>query len=533
MKQLKMSECRIYGPPGTGKTTWVVKKASEIAEKVGSDQVSICSLTNSAIREVAGREILVDPENISTLHARCKRALGAPAPAESFVKEFISAYPKHSTEECLPPGLRRGSARLEGEDMAEMVFAGKQISLYERVMINRQKLIPQESWGSDLRNWYKAWDSWCKDTGRYDFTGWLETSLKHRPLPAQQVIFIDEAQDHTPLQLAVIRSWNCRQRVLVGDDDQNLYEWSGAVPEAFLDKGIPVVEEKVLEQSFRVPAAVHSEAVKWIRQIRNRKDKVYLPTNVTGKVTRSWFAIENLIDGNLPRDFLEDSSKSYMLLASCGYMLDDVVRYLRYKGIPFHNPYRKTNAKWNPLLSVSSVLDDFLRGWSREEVCWTGMEASNWAESLRAKGVYSPNKREAFLERFCGARMEEGFIKLEDLSEFFLLESLERIVAKDLTIFKDYKKLTSTSPWEYALGIYSKPEVERVPKVIVGTIHSVKGGEADNVYLFPDISGAGWENYIGHERDRITRLYYVGMTRAKNELILCSPNQRTYSVDWR
>lgn len=29
------------------------------------------------------------------------------------------------------------------------------------------------------------------------------------------------------------------------------------------------------------------------------------------------------------------------------------------------------------------------------------------------------------------------------------------------------------------------------PKVVVGTIHSVKGGQADVVYLFPDISQAG------------------------------------------
>ena len=33
------------------------------------------------------------------------------------------------------------------------------------------------------------------------------------------------------------------------------------------------------------------------------------------------------------------------------------------------------------------------------------------------------------------------------------------------------------------------------PKVIVGTIHSVKGGEADVVYLFPDLSAAGDAQY--------------------------------------
>ena len=38
-----------------------------------------------------------------------------------------------------------------------------------------------------------------------------------------------------------------------------------------------------------------------------------------------------------------------MFLASCSYMLYPLVAILRKNGIPFHNPYRKTNGFWNPL----------------------------------------------------------------------------------------------------------------------------------------------------------------------------------------
>ena len=68
-------EYRIYGPPGTGKTTWIARKAAEYADAFGPDQVSICSMTRSAVREVAGRDLPVPAENISTLHARCRRSL--------------------------------------------------------------------------------------------------------------------------------------------------------------------------------------------------------------------------------------------------------------------------------------------------------------------------------------------------------------------------------------------------------------------------------------------------------------------------
>ena len=65
--------------------------------------------------------------------------------------------------------------------------------------------------------------------------------------------------------------------------------------------------------------------------------------------------------------------------------------------------------------------------------------------------------------------------------------------------------------------------LEESPRVIVGTIHSVKGGEADVVFLFPDVSPAGDAAYQKHglQRDSVIRLFYVGMTRARHTLYIC------------
>jgi superfamily I DNA/RNA helicase len=63
----------------------------------------------------------------------------------------------------------------------------------------------------------------------------------------------------------------------------------------------------------------------------------------------------------------------------------------------------------------------------------------------------------------------------------------------------------------------------QTPQVMVGTIHSVKGGQADCVYLFPDLSQAGDAQYarFGHSRDSVIRLFYVGATRAREALYVC------------
>jgi superfamily I DNA/RNA helicase len=62
-----------------------------------------------------------------------------------------------------------------------------------------------------------------------------------------------------------------------------------------------------------------------------------------------------------------------------------------------------------------------------------------------------------------------------------------------------------------------------LPKVVVGTIHSVKGGQADVVYLFPDLSQAGDAQYNrgGAARDSAIRVFYVGLTRARETLYIC------------
>jgi superfamily I DNA/RNA helicase len=60
------------------------------------------------------------------------------------------------------------------------------------------------------------------------------------------------------------------------------------------------------------------------------------------------------------------------------------------------------------------------------------------------------------------------------------------------------------------------------PLIHVGTCHSFKGSEADTVFVYPDLSTAGaieWQS----NRDSILRLFYVAITRAREELVLCDP----------
>jgi superfamily I DNA/RNA helicase len=64
-------------------------------------------------------------------------------------------------------------------------------------------------------------------------------------------------------------------------------------------------------------------------------------------------------------------------------------------------------------------------------------------------------------------------------------------------------------------------DVIQHPKVRVGTIHSAKGAEADNVVVLTALSGPcvrGAESQAGHDEQQ--RVFYVGVTRARRRLIV-------------
>ena len=90
---------------------------------------------------------------------------------------------------------------------------------------------------------------------------------------------------------------------------------------------------------------------------------------------------------------------------------------------------------------------------------------------------------------------------------------------------------------EYAFRIaelHGRQKLREEPRLTVGTVHSVKGGEADVVYMLPDLSPSSMREWAGHRgdvRDGIIRTFYVAMTRAREKLVLArrwSPS----AIDW-
>ncbi len=219
-------------------------------------------------------------------------------------------------------------------------------------------------------------------------------------------------------------------------------------------------------------------------------------------------------------------------------MLQSVIKNLKLMGIPFHNPYRTSNGAWNPWrggidrLKAFLVDDVELHGHHTKphtwETVWKWIEVVDSKKAGMRQGIKKTIKG---LARDKDAKTQE--LSPDDWKEIGIPEPNGDIAWFQRSILPSKSKLMA-----YAFHVAKRQGMywlRNKPRVVVGTIHSVKGGEADVVYLFPDISLAALQEIAAERRpamDALRRTYYVGMTRARQELYLCRQASKRLSVDY-
>lgn len=547
---MSATEYRAIGPPGCGKTTWLAKQVARAVAKHGPSSVLLASLTRAAAAELGGRGMDVDEQAIGTLHAHAYRALNRPQLAQD--KKHVEAWNAHVSKSGREHW--RLSTYLDENDMgkANTEDGTEGDGYHEQAETYRHKCIPFDQWPNEsVKAWFEGWQDFKEMSYAMDFTDMIVKAtevIDHAP-GDPRFIFLDEAQDLSLLELTLARKWadRCETFIMVGDPDQCLYEWRGSSPLNFENPKLPEERYKYLSQSYRVPAAVHRVAVKWIEQIKNRRPVEYHPrrdeegNEVEGKCRilmpgeLSYQDAEELIRD--AKQYL-DEGKTVMFLGTAGYMLNPLVKHMREEGMTFHNPYNRKRGDWNPLGS---------RGRRGSISMHERVKALTWGDWLQDKRALRIVIEMLKLEHFRNSKsintdyimkLTEGTVHGDELNRIFTEEAMAKMISMDLDWFKSgLKAQYKTRSFDYCKTIVEKHgevELGNEPKIIVGTIHSVKGGEADVVYVFPELSPAADDMWQGTNEDRagVYRAFYVAMTRAREELVLCGPSKSGRSVDW-
>lgn len=521
---------RVIGPPGTGKTGFIQRQvAAWVEQGVAPERIVLVSHTRAAARVLAER-VELPPENIGTLHSLAYRALGRPPVAE------VGRLAREWNEEC---GV--ASWRLDGErdeEPAADPYGGAGGPWQQYAAWRARGSVRDGLDWAIVRPLAEAWEAFKLERSAVDFSDMLELPVRRRlgPPGAPTHLVVDEAQDLTPAGWALVRWWGsqCERVVAAGDPAQVIYAWAGASPEPLLEDGW---DERMLSRSWRLPGDIMEYAEEWLTRHSGRlgEGRWYQPRDGGGSVRRLPLS---LADGEAVASLAEEEARrgrTVMVLAQAGYMLRGVLRALRERGVPFWNPYRMTAGAWNPmrwsagegrLTTLQRVLS-FLRpdpeAWGAEARLWTAEDLVPWVRMLRADQFRERGARDRLLAAPAPSMLDDLAEALTETAragwEALSLEWLEDAVLAEHREQVAWARRVAERSGRVALR-------ER-PRIVVGTIHSVKGGEADVVVAAPDLSAAAArEAETATGRDAMVRLWYVAATRAREELVVLSSSSR-------
>ncbi len=538
----------VVAGPGTGKTKTLVSRILYLLEtrKVRPSQITAVTFTNQAAGELRERIVnglgkgkSVRQMQIGTFHAIClellKRAGMEPALADE--TQMVEAAQK-VTEDCnlkMSPGefLRRVS--------------------------NRKAGLHQED-SEDFLQAYEAYQALLDSMQLLDFDDLLLRALAYMESEQGQkkegarfsYLLVDEFQDSSPLQYQLMKTWNQggREVFVIGDPDQSIYGFRGSDAACFERLGQDFEELQTIRliQNYRSVPAVTESAVSLINKnpgperilVANRpaRSKVRLvhaksamgeAIFIAKEINRMVGGLDMLEaqEGNLIRE--DKTPRSFDQIAVLyrthrqGELLE---KCLRREGIPY----------------VVAGREEFLAG-EKVKGCMAFLrylanpaDAVSQRQSLKLVWGLDDNEiSRAILEA-----------KAQEYRSFLPKGKPEKLIRQwieewQLTQEEDMQKLLSMAMFYktvpellemVSLGVESDlkrcgTKRYQADCVTLMTLHGSKGLEFPVTMIYGVNQGSiPYENQIRPaQEEEERRLFYVGMTRARDELLLTTSGE--------
>ena len=215
---------------------------------------------------------------------------------------------------------------------------------------------------------------------------------------------------------------------------------------------------------------------------------------------------------------------------------------LRHEGIPWYNPYRTEDGRWNPfrrgdtkrvtaLDRVLAYLRPHYEVWGDLARQWTYGDLQAWIKDIGIEGTLARGAK-AKIARYAANETVNWSMEMDSLfAPIWSADEWDQLRTADLNWFSEHLTAKDRKKYELPLRVAHNDLrlLTRPPEVCIGTIHSVKGGQARHVHLFPDLSDQGMRSYNDPEtRDETIRLFYVGLTRAWESATVWQPSGWRY-----
>lgn len=386
-------------------------------------------------------------------------------------------------------------------------------------------------------------------------------------------IMVDEAQDTSKIQHAIIELLAGREHHLfmVGDEDQSIYGFRAAYPEALLsfEDRYPGARVLLMETNYRSDAGIVAAADAFIRQNSLRHEKHMRPWHQEAGTIRTidiarrkgQYGYLLKVARNLMEKDAEDQKTTAVLYRDNESALP-LIDLLEKQEIPYRIKnaeisffsHRIVNDIRNIILFAADTtntelflqiyykLQFFIKKADAEAICAQAkreeISVFDAALSYYGEGDWTAGKVKAMRTHMANMMREPADKALfRILNPMGYLDYVERSRLKNtkteilqMLAQGERSPLALVERLDALAEILRNKEDDKEAKLVLSTIHSSKGLEYDTVYLldvadgiFPETvltsyRSADKEEIAAYEEER--RLFYVGVTRAKENLIL-------------
>lgn len=377
-------------------------------------------------------------------------------------------------------------------------------------------------------------------------------------------ICVDEAQDTSKIQHAIIALLAAKSENLfmVGDEDQSIYGFRAAYPEALLDfeKDHPGAKVLLMEENFRSNAKIVSAADKFIQKNTLRHEKHMKAAREAGADIRKISLKSRKAQYVYLMKIAQECSTETAVLYRDNECAIPLIDLLERK----HIPYRMRNAELSffthrTVLDIQNIIrfamnpkdtELFMQIYYRLKLFFRKEDALNYTNISKEKDipVWDAILQYGNLEEYQQNYVRSLRRQMKKLLDMTGDKAVDQILV--YMGYQDYLKKMGMNANKLEIvkmigsredspekllerlkeleRIIREKKEERECRFILSTMHASKGLEYDTVYLLDVVDGilpekvltsmntASKEEIGAYEEER--RLFYVGVTRAKNQL---------------
>lgn len=562
--------------PGSGKTVVIVNRVYNLIKNKGVSprNIIVITFTKAAANHMRKRFLVISGEGVSpffgTFHGLCYKILKAYYNEiniieswESYkvVKSFLSTYMDDVSEDRIKDYLNAISiykCRKEYEDNNNSV--DKDI----------------------LMNCVTFYESYKKEKGLLDFED-LQVMTRDLFLKNGQIlsyyqnqfkhILVDEFQDSDDIQIEILTLLKGNNHIFaVGDEDQCIYSFRGANPIHMVDFKDKFLNGKTLYLStnYRSRKNIVSLSMKSIKNNKFRTDKHIISSKNDDGIIKFQGVSNETVQGNYISDHvlkLKESKnmdfsnfaviyrtnmESRSIIDSFirrripfnlldkqfnffnHFICQDILAYLRLSLYPsnleaftriINKPYRyisKTNLE--TVKNDTSLNNPFIK---LRNIASIPVFQIKLIEKLE-NDISALNKMSLYtaVEFIISDLMYHKYLVEYGEKYHMSIEDLENVLNEFKASVQGFKTinefLTHVQEVEDETNKAVARTKEKKDGVILATIHAVKGMEFDTVYMINAVDG--FIPYKNNDLEEERRLFYVGLTRAINNVIFVAPD---------